>query len=277
MTRDPAHRKGIFVVHFALHEPFAEIGVVFGRRNLWPKLLGRAIHRVLHPQTRKDLLRGERIQGFAREPLGDFLEQDDAEVRIDHLRAGLILERLNENLVQRVLFALGRAPVLFERRQTGSVRQQVPQGHLTAPLLLRTGLPLRQEPLDGRVEIQWNWKITFGEPRRQRRRADNLAQRGEVVDRMRLDRRSIGIVAEFSKRTHGELPLITDRQDPSRKRFILHRAADGVPRRLKFLLFGSVHRAQGHRVRRQRDTVSRPQLCVRDADRKPAGDRNLAE
>src|SRR5262245_33078009 len=95
----------------------AQIVVDFGWRDPGPEGLGWTVHRVLHAERAEDVSLRKFIERAAGEALDDFGRQDDAEVGVDLFRAGLVVERLDENAAKSFLFAGRCAPVFLERRQ----------------------------------------------------------------------------------------------------------------------------------------------------------------
>jgi hypothetical protein len=91
VTRDAAHREGIFVMNLALNQAMTQIAIKLGRGNPGPEIFGRAEGCVLHAKRREDRCTGEIVEFSAREAFHDFGHQDDAEVRVDLFGAGLIL------------------------------------------------------------------------------------------------------------------------------------------------------------------------------------------
>ena len=110
-------------MNFALNQMMAVLIIYFRGRDRRPDFLGRFVHGVDHRQRRKNVFSRQHIQRFAREPFDDFRHQDNAEVRIDLFRSGLVFKRLGENLLERVLLRLRRSPVFLEWRQPRRVRK----------------------------------------------------------------------------------------------------------------------------------------------------------
>ncbi len=101
-----ANRIGVLVMHLALHQTVAQLVIDFRWRNFRPQLLGRVVHRVLHADGIEDVFVCQHIERLAGQPLNNFRQQDDAQVGVDHFSAGLVLQRLRKNILQRVGLAL---------------------------------------------------------------------------------------------------------------------------------------------------------------------------
>ncbi len=113
-----ANRKGIFVVHFTLHQPVPQILVKLRRRNLRPQLFRRLVHRVFHSEGQENKTVRQVIELSSRQSFDNLRHQNNSQVRIDFLRSRLVLERFRKDLRQGILLALRCSPVLLECRQS---------------------------------------------------------------------------------------------------------------------------------------------------------------
>ena len=83
----------------------AQIDVDFCGRDLRPEFLRRTKHGVGHFQRIENVRFGEVIERAAGQALDNFSHENDAQIGINLLCAGLVVERLGKNPTQRVLFA----------------------------------------------------------------------------------------------------------------------------------------------------------------------------
>ncbi len=155
---DAAHGPGVFVVHFALQQALAEIDVVFGGSNRGPQLARRIELRIVHAERRENVLLGEFVERDSGEALNDFAEQDETEVGIFHLRAGLVNERLGQHARENGVVTFGLLVKIAMRGKAGIVEKQIANGDARAPggigIGFRGGGPFGQIARYGRVEIE---------------------------------------------------------------------------------------------------------------------------
>ena len=208
----------------------------------------RAVEAVLHPERARGPAGGPASSnGAPAHPLQDVAEQDDPEVAVDGLRAGLVgeVERHDPLEVRRLALDL-----LVERRppqQPAGVREEVPH----RDLLLGGAGERREEGVHAGVEVELP---LVHQDHRQGRRDHDLGQAGEVVDRVGGDLGRARVVGEAAEGAQvDERPVAAHGEDARRGR-PGRRPRPARPRRRRRALRGGSPEVRRSRMR-SADTV----------------------
>ncbi len=91
MRRHSAEAVGVLVMHLAVHDA-ASPRIALRGGDAGQERGVRPVETLVHTQRLEDFRTGEGVQIFPRYPLQNLSEEKNAEVRIDALRAGRVVE-----------------------------------------------------------------------------------------------------------------------------------------------------------------------------------------
>jgi hypothetical protein len=178
---DAAEGVGVLVVHLAAQRVAARRHH-FRRRDPRDERVRGTEEGVLHAERAEDALVEEDVERRARDRLDDEAQEIGAEVGVDVARPGDVGEFGSDRVAARLLGAVRDAPEIAPRRESRAVREELPDRHRVLPPAGELG----DVVADVGVEVQ---QPLVEEDHRGRRRADDLRERGEIVDRRRrIDR-----------------------------------------------------------------------------------------
>jgi hypothetical protein len=207
---DAAQRVGVLVVDLAAQRIPARRRDL-RRRDARAERIGRPEEGVVHPERAEDALVEEDVERRPGDRLDDEAEQVGAEVGVDVARSGDGDEVGLDRVAPRLLGAEGDAPEVAPRREPRAMREELADRHRVLPAAGELG----DVEADVRVEVE---TPLVEEDHRGRRRADDLRQRGQVVDRRRrIHRVAAGRPVETAEAPLPDrLPLAPDDDDGAR-------------------------------------------------------------
>src|SRR6185436_14577579 len=198
MAGNAAKCIGVLIVHFALQRVTAG-RCHLGRGDPAAKRIRRTVHRLVHPQRLEYPAGQEFVQRLARYHFYQESKNVGAEVGVDVLGAGTTLQRGAQNERTRLEGSLGNAPDVSARRQAGGMGQELADGDSVLVAAAEGWDVVNDRVIE--PDLLFVVKDHDG-----RRGADDLAQRGDVVDgALSIDSDAAGAPGELAE------PFLEDR------------------------------------------------------------------
>jgi len=199
VSGDASHHEGVLVIHFTLNDAPAKGAIVLRGRNLGLPFRRWIESRLCHAKWDEDLLPRELVECKASLATQHFSQQEEADVTVFGVRAGLGDQPRGKRGPNQFLARAGNLEQLLVSRQPAGVREQHAQGDRLSRGLLMPGRArhkIREKVPERNVQRQL---AALVEQHGHGRGRHDLGQGSQIEDGVGLNQRRVVSVGEAAK------------------------------------------------------------------------------
>src|SRR5579862_2667796 len=152
VSGDATHYTRVFILNLALDDSFPKRSVIGGRGYRGVQIRRWIECRAIHSQRTEDFALAEAVELLIGEAFKRNAQEDEADVAVFRVFAGVVSERRGESSRQKFIASFRAKKELLVGRQSGRMRQQHSEGDLVPARIFSGELPHNRD--HGYLEIE---------------------------------------------------------------------------------------------------------------------------